>query len=169
MSEKPDIREEIEHFLDVLDGMVKNLSKASNFLKTSGGSLEFTHYHRFRTSISEALTFSTIIEGRLKKLKVKPTSTLLARLDDLVVQVWTIQLNGSLRYVDIITNLDYQPLGAREVFFSELRSMQAAEKALKDDRYQERLDDKVSRRLKTAAQILNEIITNAPQLLEFGK
>ena len=60
------------------------------------------------------------------------------------------------------------PLGAREMFQSELRTLFEAERMISDPRYISQLDESARDDLETAKSILEEIIEKAPALLNFG-
>ena len=61
------------------------------------------------------------------------------------------------------------PLGAREMFQSELRTLYEAERMISHPRYVSHLDESAKDDLEVAKEILQEIIENAPALLNFSK
>ena len=59
------------------------------------------------------------------------------------------------------------PMGAREIFVAELRSLHDAAEKLKRPNYAGKLGPDLDRDLETASLILEEIIDKAPSLLNF--
>jgi hypothetical protein len=69
----------------------------------------------------------------------------------------------------VLSTLAVLPLGAREIFTGELRSLYGAREQLRDPRLAPHLDAALRKRIAVAEQVLATIIEKAPQLLSFDK
>ncbi|MHA1597280.1 MAG: hypothetical protein ACTSV1_01030, partial [Alphaproteobacteria bacterium] len=103
---------------------------------------------------------SNCSKAKAKELKL--------RLDKLTVAIWSVILVGSLGFLGAISGKDRLPLGTRDIFIHELRTMADAEKTLNDIQYDSHLTDDVKSRRETATRILNDIIDRAPSLLNLA-
>ena len=61
------------------------------------------------------------------------------------------------------------PLGTKEIFAGELRSLHNSREKLGGDRYQEKMSTLDIKNLKLAEQILMAVIDKAPSLLSLGE
>jgi hypothetical protein len=71
--------------------------------------------------------------------------------------------------MQVLSQLEALPLGAREIFTTELRSLYDANQRLKDPRLKPHIDPDFEKKLATAEAVLHTIIEKAPQLLSFGQ
>jgi hypothetical protein len=74
---------------------------------------------------------------------------------------------ASLHFLRILAEKRELPLGAREVFMSELRSLYYAKERIETERYVHLLTDRIKSDLAAAEQILEVVIERAPKLLNF--
>ena len=79
-----------------------------------------------------------------------------------------IVIKTSLKFFFVMSAKTVLPLGAREMFQSELRTLYEAERMISDPRYISQLDESARDDLEMAKEILEEIIEHAPALLNFG-
>ena len=86
------------------------------------------------------------------------------RLDGLML---TLLIKASLRFFFVLSANPILPLGAREIFIAELRSLHEAHEKLSRPEYAGRFDNSVASDLDMAEAILDEIIDKAPSLLQF--
>lgn len=154
-----------ERFLNVLEERVRELLAIADITNRSADEVNFEDYGRFRDMMSECLSFLIIIDQRITLLDLTKQAKLREQFDELTVALWSVLLDGSLRFLEIIAKREYLPLGTRHVFVRELRTLHEADKVLKKQEYQHRLSDVVRRRRQTAERILIEIIERALRLL----
>lgn len=174
MSEEVDARvrkarSEATEFLAILEERVAGLTCCNVSFDAGNASISFNEYRKFRDGTSECLTFVIIIENRLGRLSDAVAKPIRQRLDEMTAKVWAFLLDGALHFFEAIVKINYLPLGSREVFVRELKTLHEAETLLSDERFKRWIDDSARRKLKTASRILAEIIERAPSLLEIGR
>jgi hypothetical protein len=76
-------------------------------------------------------------------------------------------VTASLHFLRILAEKKELPLGARDVFKSELRSLYHAKERIESERYVNRLNERTRADLVAAEQILEVVIERAPRLLRF--
>ncbi len=159
-------RKEAERLLGSLEQRIGELVEISNELKSKGVDIQLQDYMRFQDLMSECLTFLIIIEKRLQKLEGTFVEGLYDKFDQLVVAIWSILLKGALRFFRIISEEEHLPLGSKDVFARELRSLHEAQEKLTSERYVKRVSKKMNKKLEKAELILLEVIEKAPGLLK---
>lgn len=164
---------EIEQFLKILRERVSSLeSDAVNRLRqleTQHGHLRFIDYMKSRDISSECWAFSIVIEHRIDEYTGPEAENLRREFDQMIVSIWTALLNCSLRYLAALSREENLPLGSREIFVREIKTLYDANKFLNDSRYHGLIDNDVQNKKHQAERILNEIIGRAPALLELGR
>ncbi|OSQ37174.1 hypothetical protein [Thalassospira mesophila] len=161
---------EVEHFLSQLEKRGRILVSIAAELEAMADATDVTRYRPFREQVDNFKALSLILAERLAALDAHP------RKDDLETQFHKLQvlmlrlvIKTSLKFFFVMSAKAFLPLGSRELFQSELRTLFEAEKMLSDPRYQSDLDESARDDLEMAKDILQEIIQNAPALLNFGK
>ncbi|NKD77816.1 hypothetical protein HEQ60_08590 [Haematospirillum sp. H1815] len=164
---------EIGRFLDQLERRIHFLSDiAENVCRRaqSPGTevLRFTEYTRCRDRASECWAFAIIIDRRLQDYDGLDRGKLLERFNRLSVDIWAILLRASLTFLTALSNEPHLPLGSRDIFLREIRTLHDTHRLLSKPRYAKLLDETAHKSRKKAAKILSEIIARAPSLLDFG-
>ena len=77
-------------------------------------------------------------------------------------------IKASLSFFYTMSAKSVLPLGSREVFEIELKTLYDAEAMLSDPRYEGELDDEAKEDLDLAKDLLGEILAHAPSLLDFS-
>jgi hypothetical protein len=167
--------EEITRFLDILEGRIQLLSVTMSEMaaalpknRPEGGQLRFTDYMRSRDLTSECWAFSIVIERRIEELPDAERPRLQQRFSRLMVLIWSCLLNCSLNFLDSLSREENLPLGSREVFVREIKTLYDANKWLSDDRYVDLINDAMHNKQRQAEKILSAIINRAPTLLDLG-
>ncbi len=159
-------KKDVERFMGVFAKRLEKLRVSVDVLEVKGFDVQFGYYLEFQNLTSELLTFLLIIEKKLQGLDRGSKDDLIDRFDDLVIAIWSILLKGALGFFMVISEDRYLPLGLREVFTRELRTLNEAQVKLSASPYKEKTPDKINRQLETAERILLEVIEKAPSLLE---
>lgn len=163
-------RREAERMLTALKGQVKSLKAFEGETEyASFEALSTDRYAAFRAKAGEIYTLSIIVKARVDNMAEGPDGELEATYDRLVVRAQRIIIRASLKFLDVLSRMEALPLGAREIFTSELRSLYDAHQRLKDPRLQPHIDEEFEKRLGTAEAVLHTIIEKAPQLLSFAR
>lgn len=168
LSERHEIeRTEVESFINTLETRVNALMASCQMLQDKGLAVQIKDFLEFQDLTTENLTFLIIIERRLEKLPQRHKSELHDNFYDLVVAVWSIVMRGALSFLTTISQDDYLPLGSREMFLRELKTLHDAQMKLREERYQSRIGHDITKEMQKAERILSEVIEKAPTLLTF--
>jgi len=163
-------REELATFLDSLSDKVDALREASRILEgTPNHPPRFMDYARTRNLTSECLAFLIVIERRVEVLPDEVRPPFRESLDKLTISLWANLLECSLTFLRAISEEEYLPLGSREVFMREIKTLYDAHGILSRPEFEGRVPSEILTRQKSAERILNEIIDRAPRLLDLGQ
>lgn len=161
------LRKEVIRFMGIMEGRVRDLANSCEALQIKAASARIGDFTKFQTLAAENLTFLIIIEKRLEQVPENIAENLGDRFDELVVAVWSIVMKGSLSYLISITEENYLPLGAREIFVRELKTLNDAHTQLSRKRYRKKISKEIRSECKKAERIIMLIIDRAPSLLAF--
>ncbi|MBI1776088.1 MAG: hypothetical protein HYR63_12150 [Proteobacteria bacterium] len=162
-------RAEVENLVDALEVHVREVHELAGHAAQQAASANSFHaYRAFRDKAGEFETFSILIEGRLNRMEDGANPDLQQTFDELTAVTYKELIRASIKFLYVLAAHASLPLGTREIFMQELRTLHDTKAKLSQSRYAERLDDEARRNLKVAEDILNEIIDKAPSLLSFG-
>ncbi len=162
-------KREAERMLAALWQQVADLKVFEAETEYSFGALSTDRYAQFRARAGEIYTLGIIVKARVDNLDSGRDEELEASFDRLVVKGQRIIIRASLKFMDVLSRLEALPLGAREIFTTELRSLYDAHQRLKDPRLRTHIDPEFEKKLGVAEAVLHTIIEKAPQLLSFGQ
>jgi hypothetical protein len=173
MSSHPSLEErataELVQFLDMLESRIEALSETAEVLERHGEHPpRFADYSRTRGLTSECLAFSIVIERRLEMIGEARAIRLRDRFDRAIVGIWSTLLDCSLKFLRAIAEEEHLPLGSREVFLHEIKTLYDAYNTLTLDRYVGKVEEETLKKQKAAERILTEIIERAPMLLDLS-
>lgn len=168
MAEKTYTKAEVEKLLDALEVHAREVASVADDAQKKAEKNSFKAYQAFRNKSGEFATFSILIEGRLEHLEGGADPRLQGHFDDLTAVTYKVLVKTSIQFLWVLAQHNELPLGTREVFVQELRTLYETKKKLSEPRYDSRLDDEAKRKLHVAEEILREIIDKAPSLLQFG-
>ncbi len=168
MTEKTYAKAEVEKLLDALEVHAREVAAVADDAQKKAEKNSFKAYQSFRNKSGEFATFSILIEGRLEHLEGGLAPTLQEHFDDLTAFTYKLLIKTSIQFLWALVQHTELPLGTREVFVQELRTLYETKKKLSEPRYASRLDEEAKRKLHVAEEILTEIIDKAPSLLQFG-
>jgi hypothetical protein len=161
-------KREAERMLAALRQQVANLKAFEAETEYAFGALSTDRYAQFRSKAGEIYTLGIVVKARVDNLDSGRDPELEALYDRLVVKGQRVIVRASLKFMNVLTQLEALPLGAREIFTTELRSLYDANERLKDPRLKAHIDPEFEKKLSTAEAVLHTIIEKAPQLLSFG-
>ncbi|MCC9625515.1 hypothetical protein LPB41_27905 [Thalassospira sp. MA62] len=162
-------RAEVEDFLSRLEIRSRRLLALANELEKEANVLDVTGYRPFREEVDNFKALSLVITERLAKLEQHPKKEELEEhFHKLQVLMLRLVIKTSLKFFFVMSAKSVLPLGAREMFQSELRTLYEAERMISDPRYVSQLDESSKEDLDIAKSILQEIIDHAPALLNFS-
>ncbi|HBU97593.1 hypothetical protein [Thalassospira lucentensis] len=162
-------RDQVEEFLSRLEHRARILVALADELERQASKSDVTGYRPFREEVDNFKALSLVISERFAKLEKHPKKEELEeQFHKLQVVMLRIVIKTSLKFFFVMSAKTVLPLGAREMFQSELRTLYEAERMISDPRYISQLDVSARDDLDTAKEILEEIIEHAPALLNFG-
>jgi hypothetical protein len=153
--------------LAVLERQIEDLKAFESETEYTVGALSTDRYAHFRSKSGEVYTLSIVVRARVDNLDSGVDQELSDRYNRAVVESQRTIIQASLRFMDVLSKLDALPLGAREVFTGELRSLYDARERLRDPKLAAFLDASVEKKIAVAEAVLNAIIEKAPKLLSF--
>ncbi|MCM0018928.1 MAG: hypothetical protein NBV67_02950 [Tagaea sp.] len=124
-------------------------------------------YLHFREVVDDFDTLAIVIEYKLKRMRDEKAAALGEKFDELTAFMLSSIVGASLHFLRILSEKNELPLGARDVFKSELRSLYHAKDRIETERYIGRLNERTRADLIAAEQILEVVIERAPRLLRF--
>ena len=162
--------QQIRPYLDMLERRVRDPYPLSGSVRTSFEKHSFEQYVDMRNLLSECKALIVIIENRLASAREAGEET--ARLEDnlalLTTQLWETLLATALEFFRSVASSTRLPLGSRDVFVRELKTLHDARSLLQRPPYSARVEQVTMDNLDKAEKILREIIARAPGLLDLG-
>ncbi|WP_114395633.1 hypothetical protein [Oleisolibacter albus] len=160
-------RKDVQDLLAALERQAREAMHLAKLAEEEAAKDSFQAYNDFRSKVGEFRALCILIEGRLKSVegvRVDDLREEYARLDTMMLG---LLVRASMRFFFVLSAKTMLPLGARDIFVSELRSLYDASEKLKRPEYVGKLGEKLQQDLDTAEMILEEIIHKAPALLNF--
>ncbi|MFY8094302.1 MAG: hypothetical protein ACOVN0_12575 [Niveispirillum sp.] len=161
-------RKEVQDLLGALERQARDAMRLAKQAEEEAAKDSFLAYNDFRNKVGEFRALCILIEGRLKSVDTARVDDLkeeYARLDTLMLG---LLVRASMRFFFVLSAKTMLPMGARDIFIAELRSLHDAAEKLRRPAYAGVMGDKLKGDLETAELILEEIIDKAPGLLNFG-
>ena len=161
-------RREALRMLGAFERQIESLKASEVETEYSVGALSTDRYAQFRARSGEVYTLSIVVKARVDNLEGGRDPELATRFDRAVVEAQQVIIQASLRFMEVLSKLDVLPLGAREIFTGELRSLYDARERLRDPRLAPYIDETLEKKIGVAEAVLHTIIEKAPQLMSFG-
>lgn len=160
-------RKEVQDLIGALEKQAREAARLAKLAEDEAKKDSFQTYNEFRNKVGEFRALCILIEGRLKSVEAARVDDLreeYARLDTLMLG---LLVRASMRFFFVLSAKTMLPVGARDIFISELRSLHDAAEKLKRPEYAAKMGEKLKGDLDTAEMILDEIIDKAPGMLQF--
>ncbi len=168
MSKRQYTRAEVKELLGALERQCREASKLAQLAEHEASKHSFGAYRDFRDKVGEFQALVILIEQRLRNLVDNRSDDLRDQFERLDTVMLALLVRASMRFFFVLSANPVLPMGAREIFLAELRSLHDASERLKRPNYVGKLGPDLDRELETASLILEEIIDKAPSLLRFG-
>jgi hypothetical protein len=152
----------------VLEQQIADMKAFESETEYTVGALSNDRYAQFRAKSGEIYTLSIIVRPRVENMEGGVDKELSDRYNHAIVDAQRITIRASLRFMDVLSKLEALPLGAREIFTGELRSLYDARERLRDPRLAAFVDEALEKKIGIAEAVLTTIIEKAPQLLSFA-
>ncbi|MBI3506999.1 MAG: hypothetical protein HY059_19350 [Proteobacteria bacterium] len=161
-------RREVENLLTALEGHADHVISAAKEVSGALEQEEFGIYAKFRSHCDDFDTLAIVIEYRLKNLRGGRDKALEAQFEELTVFMLSATLQTSLHFLRILAHRNELPLGSKDIFLSELRSLYRVKQLLEMDRFRNKISSRANKDIETAEEILGVIIERAPSLLQLS-
>lgn len=161
-------RREALRMLGAFERHIDGLKAFEGETEYSVGALSTDRYAQFRAKSGEVYTLGIVVRARVDNLEGGADPELTKRFDRAIVEAQRVIIQASLRFMEVLSKLDVLPLGAREIFTGELRSLYDSRERLRDPRLAPYIDDTLEKKIAVAEAVLHTIIEKAPQLMSFG-
>jgi hypothetical protein len=160
---------ELDQFMASLKRRIDRLAESGRVLeRTDDQPPRFMDYARTRNLTSECMAFMIVIDRRIEGVPEDMRAPYRKAFNEQTILLWSTLLECSLTFLHSIAREEYLPLGSREVFLREIKTLHDAHGTLSQDRFADLLPDDILSRQRQAEKILNEIIDRAPRLLDLG-
>ena len=154
-------RAEVKELLGALERQCREAMVLAKTAEIEAGKHSFGAYRSFRDKVGEFQALVILIEGRLKNVQGTRIDDLRQEFEQLDMLMLSVLVRASMRFFFVLSANPILPLGAREVFVTELRSLHDAHEKLMRPAYAEKIAGHLEKDLETASLILEEIIEKA--------
>lgn len=160
-------RGEVKELLAALERQCREAAQLAKMAEHDASKHSFGAYRDFRDKVGEFQALVILIEQRLRNLVDARSDDLREQFEKLDTVMLALLVRASMRFFFVLSANPILPMGAREIFVAELRSLHDANEKLHRPAYVGKLGPELERDLETASLILEEIIDKAPSLLSF--
>ncbi|MDE1148077.1 MAG: hypothetical protein PW843_15865 [Azospirillaceae bacterium] len=160
-------RKEVAGLLEALERQARESTSLAKQAEAAAARDSFEAYNAFRNKVGEFRALCILVEGRLRSLETGSADEVRERYAQLDTLMLSLLVRASMRFFFVLSAKTVLPLGAREIFVTELRSLYDASEKLRQPEYANRLNESIRTELETAEAILEEIIDKAPSMLQF--
>ncbi|NYZ11467.1 hypothetical protein HL658_02810 [Azospirillum sp. RWY-5-1] len=160
-------RGEVKELLGALERQCREAAKLAKMAEVEATKHSFHAYREFRDKVGEFQALVILIEQRLRNLADARSDDLRDQFERLDMVMLALLVRASMRFFFVLSANPILPMGAREIFLQELRSLHDASERLRRPNYAGKMGADLDRDLETASLILEEIIDKAPSLLNF--
>lgn len=167
MAKRQYSRAEVKELLSALERQCREAAKLAQQAEHEASKHSFGAYREFRDKVGEFQALVILIEQRLRNLADGRSDDLREQFERLDKVMLALLVRASMRFFFVLSANPILPMGAREIFMAELRSLHDAHEKLRRPNYAGKLGTDLERDLETASMILEEIIDKAPSLLNF--
>jgi hypothetical protein len=161
-------RQEVEGLLAALEGHADGVIAAAKLVSNKISEQEWHAYSEFRDRCDDFDTLAIVIEYRLKNLRGGRDPALERQFEELQLFMLTATLQTSLHFLKILAQKNELPLGSKDIFLGELRSIYRVKNLLELERFRTKISSRANKDIETAEEILSVIIERAPSLLQLG-
>jgi glutathione S-transferase len=162
-------RREIATMLMALEKQAREAAHLAEKAHRHASRDSYAGYFQFRAKVEEFQALIALIEERLARLESEHTVELTARFRQLDTVMLIMLVRTSTRFYGMLKENVALPLGARELFLPELRTLSDMRDRLMEEPEQaERMIPGVALALENALATVEALIERAPSLPDFN-
>ena len=162
-------RRDVDPLLEALDRSATEVIETARNAASDAKAENYQGYAAFKKKADDFDTLAILIEHRLKNLRLGRDKELEERFDELVLFMLSATITTSLHFLRILSERQALPLGSKELFAGELRSLHRANEKIAMDRFSQKLAPRTRTDMRIASEILSVILDRAPSLLDLGR
>ncbi|MBL4908088.1 MAG: hypothetical protein JKX94_11600 [Sneathiella sp.] len=163
-------KSEVTELLVAMERKAKQVLSMVQNIETDANKNSYAMYDDFVRRAMDFDTLAILVGTRLQNMELDADSTqeLRDQYNKLKIVVAHGQIKASMKFFFILSATATLPLGAKDLFSSELRRLFNLQTELANPKYEGMLSKETMGDLETAELILQEIIDKAPGLLNFS-
>lgn len=170
MKKKTYKKAEVVEMLTAMERKAKEVLEMAATAETEATKNSYSMYDEFVRKATDFDTLAILVEQRISHMEMGSGNQgeLEEQYDALKMLVAHGLIKASMKFFFVLSTSNMLPLGARNLFTSELRRLYALKNELTSPKYKGKLSEERMADLETAEHILQEIIDKAPSLLDFS-
>ena len=162
-------RREIATMLVALEKQAREAAHLAEKAHRYASRDSYAGYFQFRAKVDEFQALIALIEERLTRLEDEHTVELTARFRQLDTVMLVMLVRTSTRFYGMLKENVALPLGARELFLPELRTLSdMRDRLMEEPEHAERMIPGVAIALENALVTVQAFLERAPSLPDFG-
>jgi hypothetical protein len=162
-------RREVATMLAALEKQAREASRLADKAHSHASRDSYAGYFQFRAKVEEFQALIALIEERLARLEDEHTIELSARFRQLDTVMLVMLVRTSTRFYSMLKDNAALPLGARELFLPELRTLtDMRDRLMEEPEHAERMLPGAVQALETALATVEALIERAPSLPDFS-
>jgi transposase len=162
-------RREIATMLAALEKQAREASYLAEKAHAHASRDSYASYFQFRAKVDEFQALIALIEERLTRMEDEHIAELSARFRQLDTVMLVMLVRTSTRFYGMLKENVALPLGARELFLPEMRTLtDIRDRLMEDPEQAERMLPGVVPALETSLATIEALIERAPSLPDFS-
>lgn len=161
-------REEVKRLLAALERQATEASRLADRAQRDMGDDRFASFLDFRRKVEEIRALFALTEERLQGVDESRLSDLRAEFERMDLLLTRMLVRAMRNYFSGMRQDQVLPIGARELFEPELRSIDQTRTRLLSPRYADRVAPEVLDDLDATAELIRKTIARAPSLPDFS-
>jgi hypothetical protein len=163
-------RREIATMLVALEKQAREASYLADRAHRHASRDSYAGYFQFRAKVDEFQALIALIEERLARMEDEHMAELNTRFRQLDTAMLIMLVRTSTRFYDMLGESEALPLGARELFLPELRTLtDIRDRLMEEPEHAERMIPGVAQALANALATVEALIERAPSLPDFSR
>ncbi|WP_042444170.1 hypothetical protein [Azospirillum sp. B510] len=161
-------RDEVKGLLAALERQATEASRLADRAQRDMDNDRFASFLDFRRKVEEIRALFALTEERLQGVDEARLSDLRAEFERMDLLLTRMMVRAMRNYFSGMRDDQVLPMGARELFEPELRSIDQTRARLLRSRYADRVSPEVLEDLDATADLIRKIIARAPSLPDFS-
>lgn len=163
-------RREIASMLSALEKQAKEAVSLADRAHGEAGRDSYAAYFRFRAKVDELQALIALIEERLGRMEDEQAEELREKFRQLDAAVLVMLVRTSTRFYALVEKSNALPLGARELFLPELRTLsEVRDRVTGQPEHAALLTGGLLEAVERVLAMIEGLVARAPSLPDFGR